>query len=32
MYLVLRPGTGESPSNVDGVLAAYAGTYLKKEQ
>jgi hypothetical protein len=29
-YLVLRPGTGESPSNVDGVLAAYAGTYLQK--
>jgi hypothetical protein len=28
-YLVLRPGTGE-PSNVDGVLAAYAGTYLQK--
>jgi hypothetical protein len=28
-YLVLRPGTGESPSNVDGVLAAYAGTYKK---
>lgn len=29
-YLVLRPGIGESPSNVDGVLAAYAGTYLQK--
>jgi hypothetical protein len=27
-YLVLRPGIGESPTNVDGVLAAYKGTYL----
>jgi hypothetical protein len=28
-YLVLRPGTGVSPCNVDGVLASYAGTYLQ---
>ena len=27
-YLVLREGTGEKPSNVDGVLAAYRGDYL----
>lgn len=27
-YLVLRPGTGESPCNVDGVLASYKGDYL----
>ncbi|KIC00905.1 FKBP-type peptidyl-prolyl cis-trans isomerase FkpA precursor [Flavobacterium sp. JRM] len=27
-YLVLREGIGESPSNVDGVLASYNGTYL----
>lgn len=27
-YLVLRPGTGESPCNVDGVLASYRGDYL----
>ncbi|OUL62242.1 FKBP-type peptidyl-prolyl cis-trans isomerase [Flavobacterium sp. AJR] len=27
-YLVLREGTGESPSNVDGVLSSYNGTYL----
>lgn len=29
-YLVLRSGVGESPCNVDGVLAAYKGTYLRK--
>ena len=29
-YLVLRPGVGESPTNVDGVLAAYKGTYLTR--
>ena len=27
-YLVLREGTGESPCNTDGVLAAYKGDYL----
>jgi hypothetical protein len=27
-YLVLREGVGESPCNVDGVLAAYKGQYL----
>lgn len=27
-YLVLRPGVGESPTNVDGVFASYKGTYL----
>lgn len=27
-YLVLREGVGQSPSNVDGVLAAYRGDYL----
>ena len=27
-YLVLRKGTGDSPCNVDGVLAAYKGDYL----
>jgi hypothetical protein len=27
-YLVLREGKGESPTNVDGVLAAYKGKYL----
>ncbi|TDD97375.1 FKBP-type peptidyl-prolyl cis-trans isomerase [Flavobacterium cellulosilyticum] len=27
-YLVLRPGTGASPCNVDGVLASYRGDYL----
>ncbi|KFF03166.1 FKBP-type peptidyl-prolyl cis-trans isomerase [Flavobacterium hydatis] len=27
-YLVLREGVGESPSNVDGVLSSYNGTYL----
>jgi len=29
-YLVLRPGVGVSPCNVDGVLAAYKGTYLSR--
>jgi hypothetical protein len=29
-YLVLREGVGESPCNVDDVLAAYKGTYLRK--
>jgi FKBP-type peptidyl-prolyl cis-trans isomerase len=29
-YLVLRSGAGESPCNVDDVLAAYKGTYLRK--
>ncbi|WP_432223046.1 FKBP-type peptidyl-prolyl cis-trans isomerase [Flavobacterium sp. TMP13] len=28
-YLVIREGTGEKPMNVDGVLAAYSGSYLK---
>jgi hypothetical protein len=28
-YLVLRPGTGVSPCNVDGVLTSYKGTYLQ---
>ena len=27
-YLVLREGTGEKPTNVDGVLASYRGDYL----
>ncbi len=27
-YLVLREGTGSSPSNVDGVLTSYKGDYL----
>ncbi|TRX21883.1 FKBP-type peptidylprolyl isomerase [Flavobacterium franklandianum] len=27
-YLVLRPGVGISPCNVDGVLTSYRGTYL----
>jgi FKBP-type peptidyl-prolyl cis-trans isomerase len=26
-YLVLREGTGTAPSNVDGVLASYRGTF-----
>lgn len=30
-YLVLRPGTGQSPCNVDGVLAAYKGDYLARK-
>jgi hypothetical protein len=30
-YLVLRPGTGESPSNVDGVLAAYRYLFAKEQ-
>ena len=29
-YLVLRPGIGESPTNVDGVFAAYRGDYLQR--
>ncbi len=29
-YLVLRPGIGESPCNVDGVFTAYRGDYLKR--
>jgi hypothetical protein len=29
-YLVLRPGVGESPCNVDGVLTSYRGTYLSR--
>jgi len=29
-YLVLRPGVGQSPCNVDGVLAAYHGEYLER--
>jgi FKBP-type peptidyl-prolyl cis-trans isomerase len=29
-YLVLRQGVGESPCNVDGVLAAYKGFYIRK--
>jgi hypothetical protein len=29
-YLVLRPGTGESPCNVDGVFTSYRGDYLKR--
>ena len=28
-YLVLRPGSGEAPCNVDGVLTSYKGTYLQ---
>ena len=31
-YLVLREGTGKSPSNVDGVLAAYKGDYLSRQK
>ena len=27
-YLVLRPGVGQAPTNVDGVLASYHGEYL----
>lgn len=30
-YLVLRPGVGISPSNVDGVLTAYRGDYLSRD-
>lgn len=30
-YLVLRPGVGESPCNVDGVLASYRGDYLERD-
>ena len=29
-YLVLRPGIGESPCNVDGVFTSYRGDYLKR--
>ena len=29
-YLVLRPGVGESPCNVDGVLTSYRGDYLSR--
>ena len=29
-YLVLREGTGQSPSNVDGVLSAYSGQFLQR--
>jgi hypothetical protein len=29
-YLVLRPGVGISPCNVDGVLASYRGTFLER--
>lgn len=29
-YLVLRPGVGQSPCNVDGVLVAYHGEYLER--
>lgn len=29
-YLVLRPGVGDSPCNVDGVLTSYRGTYLAR--
>lgn len=29
-YLVLRPGVGISPCNVDGVLTSYRGTYLAR--
>jgi hypothetical protein len=31
-YLVLREGTGASPSNVDGVLAAYKGDFLSRQK
>jgi hypothetical protein len=30
-YLVLREGIGQSPSNVDAVLAAYRGDYLSRQ-
>lgn len=29
-YLVLRPGTGVNPCNVDGVLTSYRGDYLER--
>lgn len=29
-YLILREGVGDSPTNVDAVLAAYKGSYLSK--
>ena len=30
-YLVLREGVGQSPCNVDGVLASYRGDYLERQ-
>ena len=30
-YLILRPGVGTSPCNVDGVLTAYRGDYLSRD-
>jgi hypothetical protein len=30
-YLVLRPGVGTSPCNVDGVLTSYRGDYLSRD-
>jgi hypothetical protein len=30
-YLVLRPGMGESPCNVDGVFTSYRGDYLSQD-
>ena len=30
-YLVLRPGIGESPCNVDGVFTSYRGDYLSRD-
>jgi hypothetical protein len=30
-YLVLRPGIGDSPCNVDGVLTSYRGDYLSRD-
>ncbi len=29
-YLVLRPGVKDAPTNVDGVLVSYSGSYLSK--
>lgn len=29
-YLVLRPGVGQSPCNVDGVMTSYNGNYLQR--
>ncbi|WP_291097781.1 MULTISPECIES: FKBP-type peptidyl-prolyl cis-trans isomerase [unclassified Flavobacterium] len=29
-YLVLRPGVGQSPCNVDGVMTSYKGDYLQR--
>jgi hypothetical protein len=31
-YLVLREGTGEAPTNTDGVLTAYKGEYLSRNK